>query len=105
MIQIGYQDLRLAWERSVEEVLFQGVVSRFTEGVATNMLKHVAVEDSDFVAIDEGMTKCSKFVHDPAAAAQVAIPSLDEFRADIEKLETWRSATVARAKTIAARRK
>lgn len=105
MIQVGYQDLRLAWERSVEEVLFQGVVSRFTEGVATNMLKQVAVEDSDFAAIDEGMTKCSKFAHDPAAAAQVAIPLLDEFRADIEKLETWRAATAARTKTIAARRK
>ena len=102
----AYSHLRMAWERAVEEILFQSVITRFTEGVSTQRLKSVIVEDSDYDAIDEGMTKSSKFSgHDPAMSAQLATPHPDDLRCDIDKLEAWRVAVEARKAAIEARRK
>ena len=102
----AYSHLRMAWERAVEEVLFQGVVTRFAEGVSTQRLKSVIVEDSDYDAIDAGMTKSSKFSgHDPAKPAQLATLHPDDLRADIDKLEMWRASVEARKAVVEARRK
>lgn len=100
----AYYHLRLAWERGVEEVLFQGVVTRFGEGISTQMLRYVVVEDDDYTMVHAGMTKSSKFAHDPAAAAQLPTPHPDELRIDIEALETWRGQVEKRKKEIEARR-
>ena len=85
-----YQRLRDAWERSIEEVLLNGVVWRFKPGISTQSLREVAVEDSDYAAIQNGMGKCSKYAHDGAAQAQVSVPLPPELLDDIEALETWR---------------
>ena len=100
----AYFHLRLAWERAVEEILFQGVVSRFDEGVSTQKLKYVVVEHSDHAAIDAGMTRCSKFAHDPAAQVHLPTPHPDELIADIETLDTWRRLVEDRKASIAAQR-
>lgn len=100
----AYHHLRLAWERGVEEVLFQGVVTRFGEGISTKMLRKVVVEDEDYTAINIGMTKSSKFEHDPAANALLPTPHPDELKADIENLEQWRSNIEKRKAVIEARR-
>lgn len=87
-----YGHLRLAWERAVEEVLFNGVVQRFGEGISTQRLKGVTVTDDDYEEVDSGMTKSSKFEHDAAmATGRLPVPHPDELLADIEKLETWRA--------------
>lgn len=92
-----YNDLRMTWERGVEEVLFHEVVLRFRKGVETNRLKKVTIEPEDVAAITAGMTKCSNYTgHDGAQEANVAPPSPDEMVADINALETWRKAVVAR---------
>lgn len=101
----AYYNLRLAWERAVEEVLLFGVVTRFEEGVSTQRLHSVIVEDADYSVIEAGMTKCSKFAHDPALVAQLPTPEPDELEADIQDLETWRVAVEARRKDIRDRRK
>jgi len=85
-----YFHLRLAWERGVEEVLFKGVVTRFGEGVRTQLLAQVTVDDEDYAAVAAGMTKCSKYAHDKAALGDLSIPSPDELDADISALEAWR---------------
>ncbi|WP_109582033.1 AAA family ATPase [Cupriavidus plantarum] len=100
----AYYHLRLAWERGVEEVLFQGVVTRFGEGISTQMLRYVVVEDDDYTIVHAGMSKSSKFAHDPATAAQLPTPHPDELRGDIEGLETWRDSIEKRKKAIEARR-
>lgn len=100
----AYYNLRLAWERGVEEVLFQGAVMRFDEGISTQKLSYVVVEDVDYAVIDAGMTKCSKFAHDPALAAHLPTPHPDELLADIEALETWRKSVEARKEAIRTRR-
>jgi hypothetical protein len=102
----AYSHLRMAWERGVEEVLLQGAVTRFTEGVSTQKLKYVIVEDSDYEAINIGMTKSSKFSgHDPARVAQLPTPHPDDLRDDIDKLEKWRAGVEARKAIVEARRK
>jgi len=92
-----YNDLRMTWERGVEEVLFHEVVLRFRKGVETTRLKKVTVEPEDVTAITAGMSKCSNYTgHDGAQEANVAPPSPDEMEADINALETWRKSVVAR---------
>jgi hypothetical protein len=100
----AYYHLRLAWERGVEEVLFQGAVTRFDEGISTQKLSYVVVEDGDYVTINAGMTKSSKFAHDPATAAHLPTPHPDELSADIEALETWRRSVEARKEAVRIRR-
>ncbi|MES2260656.1 MAG: AAA family ATPase [Pseudomonadota bacterium] len=100
----AYFHLRLAWERAVEEVLFHGVVTRFGEGVSTQRLNSVIVEDDDFKKIEVGMTRCSKFAHDPALGAHLPTPSPDELMADIQTLETWRGIVEKRKDGIRKRR-
>ena len=91
-----YQRLRDAWERTIEEVLLNGVVWRFKPGISTQSLREVAVEHSDYLAIQNGMGKCSKYAHDGAAQAQVAPPPPQELLDDIVMLDTWRQTVVGR---------
>jgi hypothetical protein len=99
-----YFHLRLAWERGIEEVLFRGVVTRFSEGLQTKRLSEVVVEDDDYAAVEAGMTKCSKYAHDKAAQGNIAIPSPDELAADILSLETWRKNIEDRSSAIKKKR-
>jgi AAA15 family ATPase/GTPase len=86
-----YSHLRMAWERAVEEVLFNGVVLRFRKGIETNKLKKVNVAPEDIATIELNMGKCSTFTgHDGALNANPAMPEPNELSADIEALETWR---------------
>ncbi|MFQ1727185.1 AAA family ATPase, partial [Aeromonas veronii] len=86
-----YGRLRLAWERCVEEVLLNGAVQRFGEGVSTQRLKSVVVTDDDYREVDAGMSKCSKFEHDAATTVgRLPIPEPDELEQDIARLAAWR---------------
>lgn len=98
-----YGHLRLAWERSVEEVLFNGAIQRFGEGVHTQKLREVHVSRADYDAIDAGMSKSSKFEHDAATAVgRLPIPDPSEVEADIKALDDWRKDVIDRRKTAAA---
>ena len=97
-----YGQLRLAWERCIEEVLLNGAVQRFGEGVSTQRLKGVTVTDDDYREIDAGMTKSSKFEHDAAAAVgRLPIPGPDDLSDDIERLGKWRETLNKRVDGIA----
>lgn len=100
----AYYNLRLAWERAVEEVLLFGVVTRFEEGISTLKLRAVVVEDADYSVIEAGMTKCSKFAHDPALGAHLPTPTPEELAEDIETLNTWRATVEKRRDEIRKRR-
>ncbi len=93
---------RLAWERCIEEVLLNGAVQRFSEGVSTKRLKGVTVTDDDYRKIDAGMTKSSKFEHDAAAAVgRLPIPDPGELSDDIERLAKWHETLNKRVESIA----
>lgn len=95
-----YGLLRECWERAVEEVLLNGVITRFERGVQTMRLRDVAdINEEDITAVDEGMAKCSRFLtgHDEPSAVMDPVPNSDELQTDISALGEW-------AKTIRRRR-
>lgn len=95
-----YGKLRQAWERAVEEVLFNGAIKRFDRGVHTLALKKVAGDFSveDYQAIEDAMDRCSTFFdgHDDAPEVNEAIPSPEELRADLDELIDWVQASKKR---------
>lgn len=100
-----YGHLRLAWERSVEEVLFNGAIQRFGEGVHTQKLREVQVSREDCEAVAAGMTKSSKFEHDAATSVgRLPVPEPVDLEADIKALDVWRKAVIERRNTVAASR-
>lgn len=87
-----YGLLRECWERAVEEVLLNGVITRFERGVQTMRLRHVKdINEEDIKAVDEGMSKCSRFLagHDEPAAVMDPVPIADELQRDISELKEW----------------
>jgi hypothetical protein len=101
----AYGELRLAWERCIEEVLLNEAIQRFGEGVMTQRLKQVVVTDDDYREIDTGMTKSSKFEHDAAVRiGRLPVPDPAELSKDIEKLDAWRNAIIQRRKQVATTR-
>ena len=96
----AYRQLRITWERAVEEILFQNVVIRFRKGISTQPLVGVVVEDADYTVIDSGMTKCSNFAHDQALLGGTPIPDPDELLADINTLEDWRTNVIKRSEQV-----
>jgi energy-coupling factor transporter ATP-binding protein EcfA2 len=101
----AYQLLRNTWERAVEEVLFQKVVLRFRKGIETQRLKGVMVENTDYLKVEQGMTKCSNYSHDKALMGGVAVPDPDELLEDINMLESWRLDVEKRSEGIRKKRK
>ena len=94
-----YADLRRTWERAVEEVLLNDVVQRFRQSIETNRLKKIGdITPADLTAVEQGMTKCSKWEggHDQALAVNEPLPAPTEVKADIECLETWVASVVSR---------
>jgi len=95
-----YNLLRQCWERTVEEILFNDVVERFTPEVKTQSLIEVSVTDDDYIKIDHAMSKCSEVVHDTAAAVNKPIPPPEELREDIKSLDTFVQEIRTRRKDI-----
>ncbi len=101
----AYFRLRMAWERTVEEVLLREVILRFRKGVETQRLAGVVVVDDDYAKVTAGMKKCSNYAHDKALLGGIAVPEPDELLADIKALDDWRSSIETRNKITAQKRK
>lgn len=86
-----YGRIRETWERAVEEVLFNEVVTRFGQGIQTQRLNGVIVDDSDFSKIHLEMSKCSKYLigHDKNLSLSEQRPDISEIRKDIETLSQF----------------
>jgi energy-coupling factor transporter ATP-binding protein EcfA2 len=101
----AYFQLRMAWERTVEEVLLRKVILRFRKGVETQRLAEVIVDDNDYAKVNAGMAKCSNYAHDKALIGGIAVPDPDELLADIMALDFWRDEIEKRSKDTSKRRK
>jgi recombinational DNA repair ATPase RecF len=88
-----YADLRITWERAVEERLFKGVVTRFQREVKTLALDDVEVTPEMVALIKEGMTRCSMFVHDEPPGAGTRLPDRARLAQDIDKLVQFEQLT------------
>jgi energy-coupling factor transporter ATP-binding protein EcfA2 len=96
-----YSGLRETWERLVEELLFNGVVTRFQTGVMTQSLKGAQVEDEDYRRVYFAMKRASEFSgHDRTRARQVSFPGHDEIKKDLEDLRSYAKRLKARNKSL-----
>ncbi|RZN80608.1 MAG: ATP-binding protein [Winogradskyella sp.] len=84
-----YGKLRETWERSIEEIVLNGTVQRFSREVQTKRLKKVVdFKDDDYQIIEDNMSKCSTMFlgHDSAGALIENMPDADEVKADLKVL-------------------
>lgn len=86
IVRNGYRRMRDTWELLIEDHLFAGAVKRFKRSIETMKLRYVSVSDEEASAVYNGMTRCSHFTHEGGAEAPPALPSPDEFSADVEEL-------------------
>lgn len=89
--------LREAWECGVEEVLLNGAIKRFSRKVSTQPLGIVHdITEQDVQTVEAGMTACSTWLHDQAAAINTSMPAPAVFVDAVENLEAWRASIVNR---------
>ena len=82
------EELRETWERSIEELLFNGAVQRFSPSIETQRLKKAPFSYKLYSEIESGMKKCSDWVHDRAAGLGDKVPTpeeLDEYLSECER--------------------
>ncbi len=105
IVKSGYEQLREAWERAVEEMLLQGVVERFERGIHTQQLSGVIVEDDDYLEVNDAMARCSMFTHDRPRAGGSTVLDPTDFEKDVAALETFRDRINKRADGVSKDRK
>jgi len=88
--------LRMTWERAIEEVAFNDAVRRFRTTVETVRLKRLTFGPEDYATIERGMQKCSDWMHDQAEALNLGCPSADELLRWVEELDEWAKQVKAR---------
>lgn len=99
------REMRKAWERAIEEVLFNDAVTRFERAVQTNRVRTVTVDDSDWTAIENAMTELSRLgPHDEPQEAQDEPPTPADIKALIQDLEDWRLGVAQKRKATDKRR-
>jgi len=74
--------LRETWERSIEELLFNDAIQRFSPGIQTKRIEKMKYTPVLYKEIEKGMTECSNWVHDQARAINTPTPK-------VVKLETF----------------
>ncbi|MBL8897987.1 MAG: AAA family ATPase [Planctomycetes bacterium] len=98
-------DIRETWERMVEEVLLNGVVSRYQPEVKTQNLKGVSVEDDDHILVYSEMKKVSRSSgHDRAQGLQQADGTPEELRREIDAIANYAKRAKDRRKIVQERR-
>lgn len=95
-----YSLLRSAWERSVEELLFNQVVARYQKEVMTQRLLGAVIDKDGIAAVFQGMTRCSARTdaHDHAAAAALPTPSPDDLKTHLKELKEFVTVQTAKRK-------
>jgi hypothetical protein len=84
-----FELLREAWERAVEEKLFNGVVGRFQPGIQTLRLSPVNVTAGMTAAVERGMTRASEWTHDQAPALGKPPPTGADVNVALDELEAF----------------
>jgi ABC-type cobalamin/Fe3+-siderophores transport system ATPase subunit len=96
-----YSQLRAAWERSVEELLFNQVVSRYQKEVMTQRLLGAVIDKDGIAAVFRGMTHGSSRTdaHDHAAAAALSTPTPEDLKVHLGELKDFVVAQTNKRKT------
>ncbi len=97
--KLWYGDLRETWERTIEELVLNSVVIRFSREVQTRRLRKVVeLTSADYDTVDEGMSKSSTWLagHDQPKAVNEPMPPPEELATDLAKLEEYVTALTKR---------
>lgn len=82
--------IRETWERVVEELLLNGVVTRMNRAVQTKRLKKVLdITEADIDTVDRAMTIESRLMQghsDPGELAEETFPSSSEVKKEVDRL-------------------
>jgi len=81
--------LRETWERSFEERVLNGAMTRFEPGVHTQQPTKSALDQELVRRIDAGMSETSQWVHDQPRGGHAAIPSPDEVKDALRHLDDF----------------
>ena len=85
-----YKNLRMSWERAIEEVLLNQTVVRFGDAVQTRRLaKLTDITEDDVEHVTREMSRCSDCEHDESGAVHADLPDPDVIEDDIQKLDGW----------------
>lgn len=79
--------LRGAFERTVEDRVFAGVITRREDSIHTKLLDRVNCTGEICQLVDRGMDENSPWVHDRAAGDGSVIPTVDELKAGLDLYE------------------
>ena len=104
---IIYGRLRETWERLIEEVLFNKVITRFSQGIQTQRLNGVFVDDEDYKIIYFAMSECSGYMigHDKSLSLSDARPDIKGIEEDIKKIEEFYKKTNKKISDTISKRK
>ena len=104
---IIYGRLRETWERLIEEVLFNKVITRFSQGIQTQRLNGVFVDDEDYKVIYFAMSECSGYMigHDKLLSLSDARPDIKGIEEDVKKIEEFYKETNKKISDTISKRK
>ena len=101
MVVDFYTDLRETWERLVEELLFNGAVTRFQPSIMTQSLRGARIDDEDYRKVYFAMKKASEYSgHDRTRARQISLPEIEELEKDLDQLNTYSKKLKQRNETL-----
>lgn len=84
-----FEKLREAWERSIEEVVFNGAILRFGRSVQTQKLRKVNFTTEDYEKIESGMGNVTKWVHDNSINLGEIIAKPDDMDESLEHFTSF----------------
>ena len=83
------KELRILWERAVEEVVAP-TVRRFSNKIDTrSLMKLTAITEEDCKKMRLRYGECSKPLHSEAASLNSGLPSPDDIEKKIDSLRNW----------------
>lgn len=90
-VRSWYQDLRLVWERTLEEVVIGPVLVRGRlELRPTNVKVLVRITEQDDAELQAGFTRCGdRGSHDRSSEFNRPVPSVVELEQDLDALRVW----------------
>lgn len=85
------QDFRNVVEKSVEDILLNGIVKRFRRDIQTkNKLSKLAkITQSDCEMFDDFMTRYSYYDHSMSDETPLVELSFEDLEGDLNKLKSW----------------
>ncbi len=86
IVRRWYAELRLLWERVVEQDLLNGVAIRFDHAVHTVRFNGLLIERDDELAVEKGFSRASDRDHEPPEGVAVPVSTIEEMRQDLKDL-------------------